>query len=385
MGVLGLGDGGIYPCVGVSLCMRMGPHRSVLPVMSSGQSAKGASGSSARAATVSADRLTSFLSPTTLQHIHQAASARPAAAASSARGLASLPGYVTSGPAVSTKKLSNGVSVAAEAGAGDLAVVSVWVDAGSRYEAPSLSGASNLLSRVALKGYEQEVAKLGGSVKAWTSREMTVVQASVLKADVAEAAALLGKVVTSPKFSDADVDAEKAAVLAELETKTTLAHDELLFEHLHATAFQDTPLAQPVSGTPETVAALSKSTLVDFMKSNFTGARMAVAGTGAVSPDTLVRGVHVRVRACLGRGLRNDDACRPCVPAHHTVYLSIFIHNTYAGLGRGLVARQLGIHLGPGRPRRALHVHGLRHPRALRLLPGTWISIIVDFVRMGAR
>lgn len=201
---------------------------------------------------------------------------------------------MTSGPAASTKKLSNGVAVAAEAGAGDLAVVSVWIDSGSRYEAPSLSGTSNLLSRVALKGYEQDVAKLGGPVKAWTSREMTVVQASVVKADLAEATALLGKVVTSPKFSDADVDAEKAAVLAELEAKTTLAHDELLFEHLHATAFQDTPLAQPVSGTPETVAALSKSTLVDFMKTNFTGGRMAVAGTGAVSPDALVRVcVHV--------------------------------------------------------------------------------------------
>ena len=35
-------------------------------------------------------------------------------AAPSARGLASLPGYVTSGPAVTSKKLSNGVSIAAE-------------------------------------------------------------------------------------------------------------------------------------------------------------------------------------------------------------------------------------------------------------------------------
>ncbi len=203
------------------------------------------------------------------------------------RSLASVPAYVTAGPAVTTKKLANGVSVATEAGAGDLAVVSVWIDSGSRYEAPSLNGASNLIARLALKGYEGEVAKLGGKVKSWTSREMTVVSATVLKADVSAATALLGKVVTSPKFTDADVDAEKAAVLAELEAKTVDAHDELLFEHLHATAFQDTPLAQPVVGTPETVASLSKSTLVDFMKTNFTGSRMAVAGTGGVSADAL--------------------------------------------------------------------------------------------------
>lgn len=38
-----------------------------------------------------------------------------------------------------------------QAAPGDLAVVSVWIDSGSRYEAPSLNGASNLISRVALK------------------------------------------------------------------------------------------------------------------------------------------------------------------------------------------------------------------------------------------
>jgi hypothetical protein len=38
-----------------------------------------------------------------------------------------------------------------QAAPGDLAVVSVWIDSGSRYESAALSGASNLISRVALK------------------------------------------------------------------------------------------------------------------------------------------------------------------------------------------------------------------------------------------
>jgi hypothetical protein len=56
-------------------------------------------------------------------------------------------------------------------------------------------------------------------------------------------------------------------------------------------SYQDTPLAQPVAGTPETVASLSKSSLVDFMKGNFTGSRMAVAGTGGVTAEGLAAGV----------------------------------------------------------------------------------------------
>ncbi|TFJ85105.1 hypothetical protein NSK_003528 [Nannochloropsis salina CCMP1776] len=208
------------------------------------------------------------------------------------RTLASLPSYVTSAPAVSTAKLSNGISVAAEAGPDELAVVSVWIDSGSRYEASSLSGASNLVARLAFRGYESEVAKLGGSVQAWAAREMTVMSAAVLKADVPAATALLGKVVSSPKFTEADVDAEKGAVLAEMEAVTVDAHEQLLFEHLHATAFQDTFLAQPVAGTPETVASLNKSTLVDFTKANFTGSRMAVAGTGGLTMEGLAAAVE---------------------------------------------------------------------------------------------
>lgn len=208
------------------------------------------------------------------------------------RTLASLPSYVTSAPAVSTAKLSNGISVAAEAGPDELAVVSVWIDSGSRYEASSLSGASNLVARLAFRGYESEVAKLGGSVQAWAAREMTVMSAAVLKADVPAATALLGKVVSSPKFTEVDVDAEKGAVLAEMEAVTVDAHEQLLFEHLHATAFQDTFLAQPVAGTPETVASLNKSTLVDFTKANFTGSRMAVAGTGGLTMEGLAAAVE---------------------------------------------------------------------------------------------
>jgi predicted Zn-dependent peptidase len=101
--------------------------------------------------------------------------------------------------------------------------------------------------------------------------------------------------VQSPKFTDADVDREKAAVIAEIEEvrvhpmhrcpeaggvlagsaeldtfgcmrcsshvcpeqKTVSHHEELLFEHLHNTAYQGTPLAKPVAGTPVSPSPLA--------------------------------------------------------------------------------------------------------------------------------
>jgi predicted Zn-dependent peptidase len=67
------------------------------------------------------------------------------------RAMGTLPGYLATASAVNTKKMPNGVTVATEAGAGDLAIVSVWIDSGSRNEAANVSGASNLITRVALK------------------------------------------------------------------------------------------------------------------------------------------------------------------------------------------------------------------------------------------
>eukprot|EP00798_Chlamydomonas_sp_ICE-L_P015866 gene15866-21994_t len=64
---------------------------------------------------------------------------------------------------------------------------------------------------------------------------------------------------------------------------------ELLFDHLHATAFQYSPLGRTVAGTAANISTFSKEMLVDYMKATFRGPRIVLAASGNVNHEELVK------------------------------------------------------------------------------------------------
>jgi len=187
--------------------------------------------------------------------------------------------------------LPNGVTVSSETKSGDLATLSVYIDSGARDESASNSGVSNVLSKVIGKGYEKEVSALGGDLSTWTSREMTAISMNIGKSDVEKATSLLGKMISTPKFTAEDVTSVTKSTQAWLADATLNSHQDLIYDHLHATAFQGTSLANPIVGTEESLEAMTSTTVGDFMKANFTGDRVKVAGAGGLTTDTLAGGV----------------------------------------------------------------------------------------------
>ena len=49
---------------------------------------------------------------------------------------------------------------------------------------------------------------------------------------------------------------------------------QLVFDHLHATAFQHSPLGRTVTGPVENVKAITKDHLLSYMKSHYRAPRM---------------------------------------------------------------------------------------------------------------
>jgi processing peptidase subunit beta len=49
---------------------------------------------------------------------------------------------------------------------------------------------------------------------------------------------------------------------------------KLVFDHLHATAFQHSPLGRTVMGPASNIKAMTRDKLASFMKTNYTGPRM---------------------------------------------------------------------------------------------------------------
>ena len=65
--------------------------------------------------------------------------------------------------------------------------------------------------------------------------------------------------------------------------------EEVVFDHLHATAFQGQPLGRTILGPKENIASIGRDDLISYIKTNYTADRMVLVGAGGVPHDQLVR------------------------------------------------------------------------------------------------
>src|SRR2546423_13321357 len=200
------------------------------------------------------------------------------------------------GGTVSHTVLPSGLRVITEAiPAMRSASFGVWVSIGSRDEAPELSGASHFLEHLLFKGTNRrsaldisaEIEAVGGETNAFTPQEYTCYYARVLDADLPLVVDVLGDLITSSLIAAADVETERAVILEEI-----AMHDDEPDEEGHdllaAAIYGDHPLGRLVSGTAETVSALSREQIHRFWRRRYTPPHLVVTAAGNLDHDKLV-------------------------------------------------------------------------------------------------
>ena len=65
--------------------------------------------------------------------------------------------------------------------------------------------------------------------------------------------------------------------------------EEVVFDHLHATAFQGQPLGRTILGPRENIASIQRDDLIDYIKTNYTADRMVLVSAGGIPHDELVK------------------------------------------------------------------------------------------------
>src|SRR5688572_26127066 len=99
-----------------------------------------------------------------------------------------------------------------------------YLRSGSAVESEEHGGASHFLEHLVFKGTQRrttaDIAKvidiLGGDVDAFTGKEYTSFYAHVLDEQVGTALDLLTDIVTSPNFTNDDVEMERGVILEEI-------------------------------------------------------------------------------------------------------------------------------------------------------------------------
>jgi processing peptidase subunit beta len=193
--------------------------------------------------------------------------------------------------------LANGLRVATEPTAhAETATVGVWIDAGSRYEDATTNGTAHFLEHMAFKGtksrtaagLEEEIENMGGHLNAYTSREQTTYYAKVMKKDVGAAVDILSDILQNSALEKPQIERERGVILREME-EVEKDVEEVLFDHLHASAFQHTSLGTTILGSEKCVRSVTQEDLQTYIKTHYTAPRMVVVGTGAVDHDELVK------------------------------------------------------------------------------------------------
>ncbi|XP_043212095.1 mitochondrial-processing peptidase subunit beta-like [Amphibalanus amphitrite] len=191
--------------------------------------------------------------------------------------------------------LDSGLRVASEDTGAPTATVGLWVDTGSRYETESNNGVAHFLEHMAFKGtskrsqtdLELQVENMGAHLNAYTSREQTVFYAKCFREDIGQAVDILSDIIQNSQFGEQEIERERGVILREMQ-EVEMNLQEVVFDHLHAVAFQGTPLGRTILGPTKNIKSISRQDLVDYIKDHYKGPRMVLAGAGGVDHQELV-------------------------------------------------------------------------------------------------
>ena len=129
---------------------------------------------------------------------------------------------------------------------------------------------------------------MGAHLNAYTSREQTVFYAKCLSSDVGNAVEILADILQNSKFGEQEIERERGVILREMQ-EVEMNLQEVVFDHLHAVAYQGTPLGRTILGPTENINSIGRKDLVEYIENHYKGPRMVMAGAGGVDHAELCK------------------------------------------------------------------------------------------------
>lgn len=172
----------------------------------------------------------------------------------------------------------------------------IFVSVGSRYESAAQSGASHLIEHMLFKGttrrptakiIAEAIEGIGGVSNAYTSQETTTYYAKVAAGHASTAIDVLTDLVRHPLFDPNEFEKERYIIGEEInmafdspESRVNILVDQVMWpEH---------PLGQSVAGTHQSLAGISRNSLLSFYRAGYHPENILIAVGGAFEPDRIL-------------------------------------------------------------------------------------------------
>jgi predicted Zn-dependent peptidase len=171
----------------------------------------------------------------------------------------------------------------------------VWIKAGSRTDMIEEMGMAHFIEHMLFKGTEKRTVfdiadaleSLGGSLNAFTSRDMTCYYAAVLDEHLVQAVDVLSDILCHSQFAPEEIDRESLVVLEEIRSANDVP-EELVQDLFGDFVLNPDASAKPILGTFETVKNFNRQRIIEYMNLHYTSRDIVITAAGNMEHEKLL-------------------------------------------------------------------------------------------------
>lgn len=177
--------------------------------------------------------------------------------------------------------------------------ICIFIGVGSRYETESQAGVSHFIEHLLFKGTPKHttareisvaIEGVGGIINAGTDKELTVYWCKVAQSHFSLALDVLADILLHSKFDPEDIENERRVVIDEINMEkdsppqlVNMLVDELLWP--------GHPLGRDVAGDKDSVAAITRDMMLDYLAHQYLPSNTVVSIAGALQHQAMVTAV----------------------------------------------------------------------------------------------
>jgi predicted Zn-dependent peptidase len=177
--------------------------------------------------------------------------------------------------------------------------ISFFIGAGSRYEDDNHAGISHFIEHLCFKGTPRHptstdictvIEGVGGMLNAGTDKELTIYWCKIAQPHFPSALDVMADILLNSKFDPAEIEKERQVIIEEINMsldspaqRVSMLIDELMWP--------GHPLGRDIAGSKESVAAISRDMMLDYLSGQYQPDNTVLAIAGDIQHQEVVDAV----------------------------------------------------------------------------------------------
>ena len=181
----------------------------------------------------------------------------------------------------------------------DSVAVGIWAAVGTRHETMPENGIAHMVEHMLFKGtptrnalqIAEVIEDVGGSMNAYTAREMTGYYVHLLREHLDLGLEVLADLLQNSTMPEIEVERERGVILQEIKMYADNP-DRQIFDNFQGAAYPGQTLGASGLGTEDIISAMPRAKLLGYINQHYVPENLVVAASGTIDHDQFVAQVE---------------------------------------------------------------------------------------------